>query len=77
MVAEDIDLFKKDRKTQLVVVDYYSKYISLPELKNSTNLGASTQEFEHLYCMLEKPNMIVSDNGSQVLTDYFNRFADK
>ena len=42
-----IDLFEKDRRMYLVVVDYYSRYISVHELKDSTDSRAITQELEH------------------------------
>ena len=72
-----IDLFEKDGRTYLVVVDYYSRYISVHELKDSTDSRAITQELEHLFCMLGIPNTIVSDNGPQFIADNFKRFADK
>ena len=59
-----------------VVVDFYSRYISVHELKDSMDSRAITRELEHLFCMIGIFNAIVSNNGLQIIADKFKRFAD-
>ena len=72
-----IDLFEKDGLNYLVVVDYYSRYISVHELKDSTDARTIVSELEKLFCMIGVPNTIVSDNGPQFIAEIFERFVNK
>ena len=72
-----MDLFEKDQRHYLVVVDYYSIYITVHELVDTTNAASIVHELEHLFCMVGIPNSIVSDNGTQFMSDRFKQFVRK
>ena len=72
-----VDLFEKDGENYLVTVDYYSRYISVHELKDSTEAKVIVAELEKLFCMIGVPNTIVSDNGPQFIADCFKKFVTK
>ena len=72
-----MDLFELDEKSFLVVVDYYSRFITVHELTGDTTSGAVIRELNKLFCMLGIPNTIVSDNGPQFVSDKFRQFVER
>jgi len=72
-----VDLFENDGHTFLVVVDYYSRYITAHHLTDSTDSEAVVRKLESLFCLLGIPNSIVSDNGPQFVSNRFRDFLSK
>jgi len=72
-----VDLFEFSQKSYVVVVDYYSRYISVHELLDSSDSNAVIKKLEGLFTMLGIPNTIVSDNGPQFVSDAFKQFLRK
>jgi len=72
-----VDLCTKDEQTYLVVVDYYSRYITVNELTDSSNNKNIVSKLETLFCLLGIPNILVSDNGPQFVSDRFQSFPSK
>lgn len=72
-----IDLFQKDGKNYLVVVDYYSRYITVDELNESTETHAIIRRLERTFCLLGIPNTVVSDCGPQFTCELFQKFVCK
>lgn len=71
------DLFQKDGRNYLVLVDYYSRYICVEELAESTESSTVIQKLEKVFCLLGIPNTIVSDNGPQFVSEAFKKFMVK
>jgi len=72
-----LDLFEMNGKTYMVVFDYYSRYITVHELKDTSNAGVVVRILENLFCLLGIPNTIVSDNGPQFISSTFSEFTKK
>jgi len=72
-----VDPCTKDGRTSLVVVDYYSRYITVNELNDSSNTKTIVSKLETLFCLLGIPNTLVSDNGPQFVSDRFQSFLSK
>ena len=68
-----MDLFEKEGRNFLVVVDYYSKFIAVHGLKIDTSTNAVIKVLEELFCTLGIPNIIVSDNGPQFVSEKFKK----
>ena len=71
------DLLKRDGKTYLVVVDYFSRFITLHELFESSEAGAVVAKLENLFCLLGIPNTIMTDNGPLFNSQLFAEFMRK
>jgi len=72
-----VDLCTKDGRTYLVVVDYYSRYITVNELNDSSDTKTIVSKLETLFCLLGIPNTLVSDNGLQFVSDRFQSFLSE
>ena len=72
-----INIFEKDQKLYLAVVDYYSRYITVHELKGTSDAQSIVRELEGLFYLIGIPNTIVSDNGPQFVSQIFKSFLDK
>ena len=64
-----MDLFEKDGKVYLVVVDYFSRFITVHELVDSTTSEKVVQVLQNIFCRIGIPNSIVSDNGPQFVSE--------
>ena len=70
------DLMDWKGESYLLVVDYFSKFIELALLKNTT----SETVVGHLKSIFSRhgiPEVLISDNGPQYSSTYFAKFADK
>ena len=70
------DLMDWKGESYLLVVDYFSKFIELALLKNTT----SETVVSHLKSIFSRhgiPEVLVSDNGPQYSSTHFAKFADK
>ena len=72
-----MDIFEKDQRMYLLVVDYFSRFITVHELLDSSNSGAIIRTLEELFCTLGIPNTIVSDNGPQFVSEEMTKFLRK
>jgi len=61
-----VDLFNWQENFFVIVVDYYSRYIVVRELEDSSESTVLTKILNELICMLGVPNTIVSDNGATI-----------
>ena len=55
-----MDLFEKNQKMYLLVLDYFSRFITVHELKNSSIVIVKV--LEELFCSLGLPSTIISSN---------------
>ena len=58
----------------LLVIDYFSRFITVHELKDSSNSKAIVKILEELFCTLEVPNTMVSNNGPQFVSEEVRSF---
>ena len=68
------DLFQWDGKDYVLLVDYYSRYIEIRMLENTT----STTMIHHIKSIFSRhgiPSMIISDNGPQYTAKEFQKFT--
>ena len=72
-----MDICEKEGRKYLVVVDYYSRYITVHELPQGQQADDVTDKLEGLFCLLGVPNSIVSDNGPPFSSEAFRRFCEK
>ncbi len=68
------DLFEFQKKSYLVVVDYYSRWIDVKQLREPTS-AAVISHLKALFTTFGIPDVIVSDNGSQYASQEFADFA--
>lgn len=68
------DLFDLNRKVYLIVVDYYSRWFEIKELRNETS-QVVIQTLKELFAIHGIPDLIISDNGPQYSADSFRKFA--
>ena len=72
-----IDLMEKQGTTYLVVVDYFSRFITVHPLIESTTSECVVKVLQELFCMIGIPNSVMSDNGPQFTSEVFKRFLQK
>ena len=70
------DLFELDNVPYLLVVDYFSRYIKVLKLKNTT-ASSVTAELKALFARHGIPATVVSDNGPQYASKEMAEFAEK
>lgn len=71
-----MDLFEKDDVNYLVMVDYYSRYIVVKRL-NETTSEAMINVIEGIWTTLGIPHTVVTDNGPQFKSEAFTLFMRK
>ena len=70
------DLFSLNSKDYIVLVDHYSDFIEIPELRDLTS-AATIQFLKEQFRQHETPDVLVSDNGSQNASHEFTNFSRK
>jgi len=68
------DLFEANGKHYLILVDYYSNFVEIDELRDTTN----KQVINHCKCQFARhriPNTLMSDNGPQFSSAKFCQFS--
>ena len=70
-----MDLLELFRKTYLLIVDYYSRWIELKLLHQLTS-AAVIHQIKSVLATHGIPDVIVSDNGPQFASSEFARFAN-
>ena len=64
------------RNDYLVIVDYYSRWIEIKQLTNLTS-ACVISRVKAVFITHGGPDVVVSDNGRQFVSDEFKRFADE
>ena len=68
------DLFEWDKSTYLLIVDYYSRYIELSKLRN-TSAEEVISHTKSIFARHGIPEKLISDNGHQFSSEAFIQFA--
>ncbi|KAI5621586.1 hypothetical protein C0J50_18855 [Silurus asotus] len=68
------DLFQKDNKHYLVIVDYFSRFFEVSKL-SSTTAEAVIEHFKSIFARHGIPEVVRSDNGPQFASECFRAFA--
>ena len=68
------DLFTLEGRTYLITVDYYSNFWEIDYLPTSTSAAVINKTKAH-FARYGSPNVLVSDNGPQYVSESFERFA--
>ena len=68
------DLFTFDGKNYIVTVDYYSNFIEMDKLSDTTSKTA-IETLKKQFARHGIPDILVSDNGPQYSSDEFRQFA--
>ena len=68
------DLFEWKKTTYLLVVDYYSRYIEISSLTNTTS-KAVIQRMKTIFARHGIPECLMSDNGPQFSSKEFHQFS--
>ena len=72
MVATDLFHLKNDN--YLLVVDYFSRYVEIAKLKNTTS-QAIINHLKSIFARHGIPDTLVSDNGPQYASSVFQNFS--
>ncbi|KAJ0179821.1 hypothetical protein K1T71_004412 [Dendrolimus kikuchii] len=70
-----IDLFDFDGKKYLIVVDYFSKYVELALLNNSSNAISVITQLKSIFSRHGIPEIMITDNGPPFNSKDFEMFA--
>ena len=68
------DLFEWNKSTYLIIVDYYSRYIELSKLRN-TSAEEVISQTKSIFARHGIPEELFSDNGPQFSSEAFTQFA--
>ena len=68
------DLFSLHSKTYIVLVDYYSDFIEVSELPDTTS-SSVIQFFKEQFSRHGIPDCLMTDNGSQIVSQEFTQFT--
>ena len=68
------DLFEWNKSTYLLIVDYYSRYIELAKLRNTT-ADEVILHTKSIFARHGIPERLISDNGPQYTSEAFEQFA--
>jgi transposase InsO family protein len=67
------DIFEYRKQCFLILIDYYSGYIEVVQLKNITSMAVITVMKDN-FARYGIPHTVISDNGTQYTSREFNRF---
>ena len=68
------DLFEYKKKSYLLVIDYYSRWIDIKQLTSTTSLSVISI-LKYLFMTFGIPDLVISDNGPQYSGAVFKEFA--
>jgi len=71
-----IDIFTLHRKEYVVLVDYYSDFVEVQEVADTTS-PTIIQFLKEQFSRHGIPDVLVSDNGSQLVSREFRRFTEE
>lgn len=69
-----MDLFEWSKKNYLLIIDYFSRYIEVAELK-STSAEVTIRAVKEVFARHGTAETVVSDNGPQFSSELFQQFA--
>ena len=69
-----MDIFQYKRHDYLVIIDYYSRWIEIKQLTSLTSDCVITR-LKAVFTTHGIPDVVVSDNGRQFVSDEFRKFA--
>ena len=69
-----IDFGQLFNRQWLVVVDSYSKYPGIINMGQNTTSTATITELRKLFSVYGSPRVVVSDNGTQLVSDEIEQF---
>lgn len=72
----DTDIFYHSGSAFLLCVDYFSKYIEVKRLRDTTSCGV-IREMKSIFARHGIADIIVSDNGPQYASAEFSSFAEE
>ena len=71
-----MDICQHKHKDYLVIIDYYSRWIEIKQLTSLTS-ACVISCVKAVFITHGVPDVVVSDNGRQFVSDEFKRFADE
>lgn len=71
------DLFYLDGEIYLLVVDYFSKYIELVKLIDSSSSIQVITQLKSIFARHGIPKIVISDGGPQFSSHYFKQFSNE
>ncbi|KAF2883748.1 hypothetical protein ILUMI_22412, partial [Ignelater luminosus] len=71
------DLFNIGRDEYLLVIDYYSKYIEIAKLEDSTSSNQVIVHLKSIFARHGIPDVVMSDNGPQFTSRLFKKFSQE
>ncbi|XP_055587555.1 uncharacterized protein K02A2.6-like [Uranotaenia lowii] len=71
------DFFHLDRKTFLIIVDSYSKWIEMEYMKYGTDAKKVVKIFLNLFARYGLPDVLMTDGGPPFNSEYFVNFFQK
>jgi transposase InsO family protein len=72
-----MDICEKDGRKYLVVVDYFSRYITVHELSQGCTTEQIVDKLEGLFSLLGVPHSIFSDNGPSFVSEGMHAFFER
>ena len=69
-------MFTLQKKEYIVLVDYYSDFVEVQE-RGDTTSPTIIQFLKEQFSRHGIPDVLVSDNGSQLVSQEFRRFAEE
>ncbi|KAK3103001.1 hypothetical protein FSP39_015684 [Pinctada imbricata] len=69
-----LDLFELNKKTYLVVVDYFSKFFEINELQTTTS-RAIINKLRPMFARHGIPDELITDNAPNLVSEEFHKFA--
>ncbi|XP_049335604.1 uncharacterized protein LOC125802248 [Astyanax mexicanus] len=69
-----MDLFEHEKKSYMLIVDYFSRYIEVAELK-TTSSEVTVRAIKEAFARHGIPDEVVSDKGPQFVSNTFRNFA--
>ena len=69
-----MDLFEWSKRDYLLIIDYFTRYIEIAELKN-TSAEVTTRAIKEVFARQGSAEVVISDNGPQFASAVFNEFA--
>ena len=70
----DMDIFHYKRNDYLVIIDYYSRWIEIKQLTSLTS-DCVISHVKTVFTTHGIPDVVVSNNGRQFVSDEFRKFA--
>ena len=70
------DLFEWQKSTYLLIVDYFSRWIEIARL-DQTTATAVIQHTRSIFTRHGIPEVVISDNGPQYTSDAYSAFSEK